>query len=105
MNQTKVQVEGLLLTDPFPYNSFEEKREIYLAKFCPKEPLQVLEGSHVQDLYLHLGLTVPEGVAEGQTVTAVGVLTERKMVTRSGKVSRGGVFQILVEELLPPKTE
>jgi hypothetical protein len=105
MNQTKVHVEGILLTDPFPYNSFEEKREIYLAKFCPHEPLQVLEGNHVQELFLHLGLTVPEGLAEGQSVTAIGVLTERKMVTRSGKVSRGGVFQIIVEELLQAKTE
>jgi hypothetical protein len=105
MNQTKVQVEGVLLSDPFPYNSFEDKQEIYLAKFCPNEPLQVLEGSHVQELFLHLGLNLPQDLTEGQTVSVVGVLTERKMVTRSGKVSRSGVFQIIVEDLVPTKTE
>ncbi|PWK13913.1 hypothetical protein [Tumebacillus permanentifrigoris] len=105
MNQTKVQVEGVLLSDPFPYNSFEEGQEIYLAKFCPNEPLKVLEGSHVQELFLHLGLKLPTGLTEGQRVSVVGALTERRMVTRSGKVSRSGVFQIIVEDLQPAKTE
>lgn len=105
MNQTKVHVEGVLLSDPFPYNSFEEPQEIYLAKFCPHEPLRVLENAQVQELYLHLGHTCPAGLAEGGSVTVSGMLTERKMVTRSGKVTRGGVFQIIVEDLLQANRE
>ncbi|MGZ4123686.1 MAG: hypothetical protein ACXVOI_10835 [Tumebacillaceae bacterium] len=96
MNETVIQVEGVLVTDPFPYQSIEEREEIYLAKFQPTTPLQVAE-TELVEVYLNFGTAMPE-LLEGARVEATGVLTERKMVTRSGKVRRGGIFQLLIQD-------
>lgn len=96
MNETAIQIEGVLLTDPFPYQSVEEREEVYLAKFEPTKPLQVAD-TEVVELYLNFGATLPE-LQAGECVQVVGVLAERKMVTRSGKVRRGGVYQLILHE-------
>jgi hypothetical protein len=53
----------------------------------------------VAELYLNLGCDA-QGLKEGERVTVNGVLTERKLVTRSGKIRRGGIYQITVQEVL-----
>jgi len=97
MNQRLMHVQGVLAGDPFPYTSAEEPQEIYLAKFTPDEPLTPVEGHAVTELYLNLGSQAPD-VAAGDRLTVTGSLSERQMVTRSGKIRRGGVYQIFVTE-------
>lgn len=96
MSETTIRVSGVLLTDPFPYQSVEEREEVYLAKFAPSAPLPT-HGAELTELYLNFGTQMPD-LQNGAQVQAAGVLTERKMVNRSGKVRRGGMFQLLVQE-------
>ncbi|HEU4962275.1 MAG TPA: hypothetical protein VFV52_00225 [Bacilli bacterium] len=98
MNETLVQAEGELITAPFVYRSVEEPQEVVLAKFRPMMPLQDATGADVLDVYLNLGADA-QGLAQGDRVSVSGLLVERPMVTRSGKIRRGGAHQILVREI------
>lgn len=92
-----IQVEGVLVTEPFPYQSVEEHVEVVLAKFQPAKPL-IIDQAAVTEVYLNLGGDA-RGLSDGDHVTVSGAIVERKMVTRSGKIRRGGIYQILVEKI------
>ncbi len=94
MKETLTQVKGVLLSDPFPYQSVEVGDEVYLAKFQPSAPLQVgtLE---LHELHLNLGFDA-RGLRGGDEVSVTGVLEEKQLVTRSGKIRRGVTYQVTV---------
>lgn len=96
MEETLVQVKGVLVTDPFAYQSVEEADEVMLAKFEAEGPLEA--AVEIGELYLHLGKDA-RGLKAGDRVEVSGLLVERQMVTRSGKIRRGGAHQILVKEI------
>lgn len=97
MRDKVIQVEGMLVTSPFPYQSVEEHEEVVLAKFQPTKPL-IVDQTAVTEVYLNLGSDA-RGLNDGDHVTVSGPIIERKMVTRSGKIRRGGIYQILVEKM------
>ncbi|MGB8956153.1 MAG: hypothetical protein WCC10_12315 [Tumebacillaceae bacterium] len=97
MSEKVIQAEGVLVTDPFPYQSVEEQTEVLLAKFQPTKPL-IVDQAAVTEVYLNLGDDV-RGLEDGDHVTVSGPIVERKMVTRSGKIRRGGIYQILVDKI------
>lgn len=97
MNETLVHVDGVLASDPMPYQSVEEDAEVYLVKFDLISPLQVGD-VELTELFLNLGQN-DHGLKSGDCVTATGMVAERSMITRSGKIRRGGVYQLLVQDV------
>lgn len=97
MNETIVHVDGVLASDPVPYQSVEEDAEVYLVKLDLTAPLQTGD-AELTELFLNLGPDA-RGLQSGDHVTATGVVVERSMITRSGKIRRGGVYQLLVQDV------
>ncbi|TCP53716.1 hypothetical protein EV586_10560 [Tumebacillus sp. BK434] len=97
MNETLVHVDGVLASDPVPYQCVEEDAEVYLAKLELSAPLQTA-GAELNELFLNLGQDA-RGLKSGDRVTVSGVVVERSMITRSGKIRRGGVYQLLVQDV------
>ncbi|ARU59685.1 hypothetical protein CBW65_00480 [Tumebacillus avium] len=97
MNETLVHVDGVLASDPMPYQSVEEDAEVYLVKLVLHAPLQAGD-LELTELFLNLGQS-DHGLKSGDPVTATGTVAERSMITRSGKIRRGGVYQLLVQDV------
>ncbi|ASS74552.1 hypothetical protein CIG75_05770 [Tumebacillus algifaecis] len=97
MNETLVHVEGILVSDPLSYQSVEEAGEVYLAKIDLRTPLSVGE-VELTELFLNLGPN-SRGLTNGDRVSVTGVVALRNLITRSGKIRRGGVYQLLVQDV------
>jgi hypothetical protein len=97
MNETLVQAEGVVMGDPLSCQSVEDADEVFLVKMELSAPLKVGD-EELSEIFLNLGQDA-RGVHSGERLQVTGVVVLRQMITRSGKIRRGGVYQLLVQDV------